>query len=347
MELSSFNLFFHIYLVSVIAVIGLCVGSFLNVAGLRLLSEESIVFPGSKCPKCSYSLKWYDNIPVLSYLFLRGKCRSCKAHISIQYPIVELSTALLFVGIFECFGITLKSFFLLILASALIVITITDLREKLIYDWSSIPLIPIGLIYSFFDIGNSGLGTVTYPLEGINSSITFNEIFISAIIGAIIGAAFFEIFSRIGYLTVGEYAFGGGDSIIGAALGAWFGWKMILIILLFSFLFQLVVGLPVLIHNMYKDKDYKSIIFTGVLVCSMFIIPLGNYIGLEQHSMGFFLAVLISFSLAIVGMVVILQRTKEKKSFTFLPFGPALVLGGFLVMFMGQSLLDLTVQTIF
>ncbi len=347
MELSSFNLFFHIYLVSVIAIVGLCIGSFLNVVGLRLLSEESIVFPGSKCPKCLKSLKWYDNIPVLSYLLLMGKCRNCKSSISIQYPIVELTTALLFVGIFESFGITLKSFFLLILTSALIVITITDLKEKLIYDWSSIPLIPIGLVYTYFDIGKSGLGTVTYPLEGINSSITFNEIFISAIIGAIIGAAFFEIFSRIGYLTVGEYAFGGGDSIIGAALGAWFGWKMILIILLFSFLFQLIVGLPILIYNMYKDKDYKSIIFTGVLVCSMFIPSLGNYIGLTKHFMGALLVVLISFSLAGVGMVVILQRTKERKSFTFLPFGPALVLGCFLVMFMGQSLLDLTVQTIF
>ena len=83
-----------------IFVVGLCIGSFLNVVILRTVSEESIVFPASKCPKCQNSLKWYHNIPVLSYIFLRGKCAFCKEPISIQYPIVELLRAMLFIGLF-------------------------------------------------------------------------------------------------------------------------------------------------------------------------------------------------------------------------------------------------------
>ena len=79
-----------------VLIIGLCIGSFLNVVILRTISGESIVFLSSKCPKCQHPLKWWHNIPVLSYIILRGKCGFCKEHISIQYPIIEIITALVF-----------------------------------------------------------------------------------------------------------------------------------------------------------------------------------------------------------------------------------------------------------
>ena len=91
---------FSITILAFIFIIGLVIGSFLNVVILRTVSEESIVFPASKCPKCQTPLKWYHNIPVLSYICLRGKCAFCKEHISLQYPIVELLTGCLFVGLF-------------------------------------------------------------------------------------------------------------------------------------------------------------------------------------------------------------------------------------------------------
>ena len=100
-----------IIMLAFIFIIGLCVGSFMNVVILRTVSEESIVFPGSKCPKCQTPLKWYHNIPVFSYLFLRGKCGFCKEKISIQYPIVELLTAVLFVALFLRFCIPFDPFF--------------------------------------------------------------------------------------------------------------------------------------------------------------------------------------------------------------------------------------------
>ena len=177
-------------------------------------------------------------------------------------------------------------------------------------------------------------------LKGINSSITLNEIFISAIIGAIIGAAFFEIFSRLGLFFVGEYAFGSGDSIIGAALGAWFGWKMILVILAISFITQLFIGIPIILMNMYKDKDYRSLVAMGVLMFSIFVPYIGKILGLGSSLIGALIITLFALTIAIAGIVVILQRLKERQSFTFLPFGPALVIGGFVVMFRGQEVVN-------
>ena len=91
---------------------GLCIGSFLNVVALRGLSGESIVFPPSKCPKCGKKLNWYTNIPVISYIFLLGKCQFCKKPISLQYPIVEAANAILYLIMFLSFGLSLKTLFL-------------------------------------------------------------------------------------------------------------------------------------------------------------------------------------------------------------------------------------------
>ena len=94
------NFAFSMYVYVLVVILGLVIGSFLNVVGLRFLSGESIVFPASKCPKCQTKLKWYDNIPVLAYTLLLGKCRYCKEKISFQYPLVEAITAIMFLFVF-------------------------------------------------------------------------------------------------------------------------------------------------------------------------------------------------------------------------------------------------------
>lgn len=316
-----------IYLGIIAGVIGLTIGSFLNVVALRLLSEKDFIKGRSKCPKCENLIAWYDNIPVLSYILLLGKCRKCGEKISLQYPIVEIFTGGIFIATVSVFGFTIKTFFLLVLACNLIVMTITDLKEKYIFDINSIPLIPIGLVYNFFDIGNNSVGTL--KVLGIN----FNDVFISAIIGAVIGAAFFEIFSRIGLLLVGEYAFGAGDSLLGAALGAWFGWKLMIVILALSFLSQLVVGLPIISYNMYKSKDHQSLWAVGALFVAVGLTFLGRYYTAAGETFIALGVILLSFVVAGVSIFIILKNTRERQSHTFLPFGPALVIGGFLVMF--------------
>jgi len=326
----TYKLFFLIFS----GLIGLSIGSFLNVVALRLLKEESFVQGRSKCPKCENLIAWYDNIPVLSFLLLKGKCRNCSEKISIQYPIVEILTAALFAFTYNEFGFTLKTLFLLVLISSLIVITITDLREQFIFDITSIPLIPLGLIYSFFNIGN------VYPTKLMFWGINISDVFISAILGAFLGALFFELFSRLGLLLAGEYAFGTGDTILAAALGAWFGWKLMIVIIVLSFLSQLLFGVPMIMHNLVKAKDTQSIWAMAGLAFALFLTYLGRYFTNTSHSILAICLILLSFVVTGISIFIILKRTRERKSHTFLPFGPALVFGGLLVIFFNETFLN-------
>ena len=134
-----------------IFIVGACIGSFLNVVALRGLTNESIVFPASKCPVCKEKIKWYDNLPIISYLFIfRGKCRACGCHVSWQYPIVETITAVLFTLTFMFYGISFNTLLLWIMLSLAIVISITDIKEKAIFDKHLWWLISFAVIYSVF-----------------------------------------------------------------------------------------------------------------------------------------------------------------------------------------------------
>jgi len=133
-----------------ILVFGSCVGSFLNVCIHRLPKEKSLVFPGSFCPKCKTPIKWYDNVPVLSYLFLRGRCRECSEKISIRYPLVELITAAFFLILYLKLGLTAELAKYIFLFSLLVVVSFIDI------DYHAIPVhlcfigIIVGLLFSFW-----------------------------------------------------------------------------------------------------------------------------------------------------------------------------------------------------
>ena len=135
---------------------GLVVGSFLNVCILRIPAHKSIVLPASSCPNCGKAIAPYDNIPVLSWLILGGKCRNCKTKISAMYPAVELLTGLLFLACYFVFGLTLESLKWAVFAAILVVLTITDLRERILPDAVNFFGLGVGLLFSFF----------TKPLDG-------------------------------------------------------------------------------------------------------------------------------------------------------------------------------------
>lgn len=319
-----------VFVISLIYIIlfGLCVGSFLNVVILRGLAGEDIVLSRSKCPKCLNKLKWYMNIPLLSYLFLKGRCAYCKEKISIQYPLIEFITAFLFVSAFLTFGMCYKLIFIYIAISLFIVMSVTDIKEYVILDYHAYILAFLGVVYSFFDF--SGLSLI------------------SSISGAIFGYLFFEIISLI-FKKISSYRiFGEGDSLIALGLGAFFGFRNLIYIIILSFILQFVFAIPLLIKNSIKNKKPKLTMAYIVIVFGIFTLGVLNIAQFFNLIDSFYaLCVLVvSFFMLIALWVLILEiKNKIKQnldnnisdelstSLCALPFGPALLLSGLVCIF--------------
>ncbi len=223
-----------------IFLIGLVIGSFSNVCIYRLPRNESVIFPASHCPACNQSIKWYDNIPLLSYLLLKGKCRYCQSRISVQYPLVEFLTGFIYLALFLFYGLQLKTLAYMLFCSALIIITFIDLKEQIIPDVISLPLLAIGFLFSIFIKNISPLNSLLGILSGGGT------LFLIAIVGS--------------YLFKKE-AMGGGDIKLAAMIGAFLGWQLTLLSLFLGFFFGAIVGIVVLIKNKEKNEKSDSIPF--------------------------------------------------------------------------------------
>lgn len=319
---------YFVILVIYISLIGLCVGSFLNVVILRGLTGENIVYARSKCPKCNTKLKWYMNIPLLSYLFLRGKCAFCSAKISIQYPLVELITSILFTYSFIEFGLSAKLFFVWIALSLFIVMAVTDIKETVIIDIHAYILAVVGLIYSCFNFSPNTI--------------------LMSICGGIFGFLFFEILSLLTKKIINYRMFGEGDSLIALALGTFFGFKIMLLIIPLSFLLQFVFAIPSLIIDSYKKDKKKLALAYIVITAGIILFQIMNFIHLSQSNFFIYLILSLVISLFLLWALIVLLKdlalkTKEnssqkindelKTSFFVLPFGPALILAGGLCLF--------------
>jgi leader peptidase (prepilin peptidase)/N-methyltransferase len=218
---------------------GAIVGSFLNVCIYRIPKEESIVFPGSHCPHCQRSIPFYDNIPLLSYLLLRAKCRYCKGPISLQYPLVEGVTALGSFFLFERFGVSWSYLFYFSFLASLIVITVIDLYHQIIPDVISLPGIGVGLITSF-----------------ILPQLTFLNSLTGALLG---GGSLFLVATFYQWLFKRE-GMGGGDVKLLAMIGAFLGWKAVILTILLGSVIGSVIGVIVM---MLKGKNLKYAIPFG------------------------------------------------------------------------------------
>ena len=219
-----------------VLIIGLCVGSFLNVCIYRIPREESIAFPPSHCTACGYELKALDLIPVLSYLFLKGRCRKCGEKISIKYPLVEILNGIVYLLIYLRFGLSLNFIAYSILASLLIVISYIDLECKYIYSSTTI----LGAV----------LGSV-YILIGL---YTKDTTLLNNILGGVIG---YLIIYLIVVITKGM---GQGDAEIAGICGLFIGIKGILVALFISIVLG---GLVASIILLFKLKDRKTEIAFG------------------------------------------------------------------------------------
>ena len=187
---------------------GLMIGSFLNVCIVRLPSEESLVHPRSKCPRCGSMVAWYDNIPVLSWVVLGARCRQCKNPISAQYPLIELAVGLIWTAAFWFYGLTFTALTGAVFSTILLGIGVTDARHYLIpdeYTWGGLAL---GLVLS-----------LQHGLTGLYD----------ATLGAAVGFCLLYFVAWAGEKAFGEEAMGGGDIKMMAMVGAFLGWKGVLL----------------------------------------------------------------------------------------------------------------------
>jgi leader peptidase (prepilin peptidase) / N-methyltransferase len=205
------------------AAFGLCIGSFLNVCIHRLPRGESVVSPGSRCGACGTPIRWFDNLPVVSYLMLGGKCRACGAHYSARYLIVELITAAIFAMNAFVFGAEPLLAVRLVLAAMLVALFFIDLEHQLLLDAITLPGIVIGVAASAF----VGPGLV------------------SSLAGAALGAAILLVIRWVWKRATGVDGMGLGDVKMLAMIGAFLGWEQVWLVLFVASLTGAVVGVSI------------------------------------------------------------------------------------------------------
>ncbi|HSQ84979.1 MAG TPA: prepilin peptidase [Desulfobacterales bacterium] len=240
-------------IIGLVFMFGMCIGSFLNVCIYRLPSSMSILKPSrSFCPQCKSAIKFYDNIPVFSYIWLKGRCRNCKASISLRYPLVELITGILAIAILFLFGLTLEGLVYFIFISSLLVITFIDIDHKIIPDIITLPGIPIGLLASF-----------------VLPAMTF----ISSLVGLLVGGGSLLLVAWVYSLITHKEGMGGGDIKLLGMIGAFLGWKGVIFTIFAASLTGTLVGIIVMLQ---KGKNLK------------FAIPFGPFLSIGAMSYVFF-----------------------------------------------------------
>ncbi|MBR4682923.1 MAG: prepilin peptidase [Elusimicrobiaceae bacterium] len=239
---------------------GLIFGSFLNVCIYRIPREKSLVWPPSTCPKCNARIRWYDNIPVFSYLCLLGKCRHCKAPISIQYPLIELLTAVLTVLFVWRLGLSPWMFVVVAAVYALIALSVIDLEFMIIPDRFSLGLIVWGLLFAWLNPNFEG---VWWQKE------------LYALLGAGVGLFGVLAIALIGTWIFKKEAMGGGDVKLMGGIGALLGWQGVITTIVFASFFGLVYSLGLMIFKGKKGGDvipFGPFLSLGALINLWFLI---------------------------------------------------------------------------
>lgn len=224
--------------------LGAIVGSFLNVCIYRIPVGRSIVTPPSSCPRCDHQIRWYQNIPIVSYMFLAGRCAGCHTRISLRYPAVEVLTGLLFAIAFYYFGISVEMLVCWLFLAVLVVITFIDLDHQIIPDVISLPGIVVGFVCSF---------AVSW-LSWVDS-----------LLGILLGGGLLFVIAWFYEVVTKREGMGGGDIKLLGMIGAFLGWKAVFPVIFFASLGGTVIGVPVLLM---EGKD------------SRFALPFGPFLAI-------------------------------------------------------------------
>jgi leader peptidase (prepilin peptidase)/N-methyltransferase len=247
-----------------VTLFGLCIGSFLNVCASRLPLGKSIVYPGSRCTSCGRELSWFDNLPVLSWVALRGRCRTCKQSVSWMYPAVEIVTALVFAITYLTYGLTFLGIVRVVFACAMIVLFVTDLQHKILPNVITLPGVILGFVCSVF-----------LP-PGWTSSL----------IGLIVGGGFLLAIAEAYHRIRGQEGLGMGDVKLLAMIGAFLGWKLVLLTLVFaSFTGSLAGGLLIASGrgSMKYELPFGTFLAVGAVLAATWGDPIAAwYFGFYQ-----------------------------------------------------------------
>ena len=214
--------------------LGLIIGSFLNVCIYRLPRQESIISPASHCPSCKSPIKVYDNIPIISFLNLRGRCRTCSAAISKQYPLVEAIHAVGYLALFHRFGHSIETVIYGAFFSALVVITFIDLFHQIIPDVITYPGIPLCLV----------LASTVLPLGPVQAAI-----------GCLIGGGLFFLIAILSEALLKREGMGGGDIKLVAMIGALVGWDKVLLAIFSASLFGSIISMSLMLFRVINRRD--------------------------------------------------------------------------------------------
>ena len=236
-----------------IAVVAACIGSFLNVCIWRLPREESIVVPASHCVRCGKAIAWHDNIPVVSYLCLGGRCRHCRTAIAWRYPLVEVLTAALAVGLYLQYGLTWRWAIYAVLAFALVVSTFVDLSHRIIPDEITKPGIVLGLIAS----------ALLPSLHGVTSHV---QGFLHGALGALVGGGSLYLTGLFGDWLFKKESMGGGDVKLLAMAGSVLGWQLAVLTFFIAPVLALGPGLVLMARKGDHTIPYGPFLAVGLLV---------------------------------------------------------------------------------
>jgi leader peptidase (prepilin peptidase)/N-methyltransferase len=256
------------FFVAFVGTIGALIGSFLNVVIHRLPLEESIVFPNSRCPSCGTAIKPYDNIPVVSFLLLRGKCRSCKTKISARYPAVEAMTASLFIAVILCRGISLALPLDLILTAALIALVFIDAEHMILPNAITYPGIMFALFArvavpylagpSYFDDLPGLLATVCQGWPSWAASLA------GAGLGALAGGGSLWLMGWCWERLRGVEAMGLGDVKMMFMVGAYLGWRLAILTIFIAVLTGSLTGVALMLRN--RERNLQMLLPFGIFL---------------------------------------------------------------------------------
>jgi leader peptidase (prepilin peptidase) / N-methyltransferase len=241
-----------------VTVLGACVGSFLNVCIYRLPRHESLMWPGSRCTRCARALSWYENVPVVSWVVLGGRCRTCREPVSWMYPVVEIITALTFLSGYLLYGITAIGAVRVLFACALIVLFVTDLQHKILPNVITVPGIVVGFALSLF-----------LP-PGWRDSL----------IGIAVGGGTLFAIAETYYRVRGLEGLGMGDVKLLGMIGAFLGWKLVLLTLVFASFAGSIAGVALIASGRGSMKyalPFGTYLAVAALVAAIWGTPIVDW----------------------------------------------------------------------